>query len=347
MIKGTYFALEDGCSIHDVIKNMNASQLQVCFIMNPDGSLTGSITDGDIRRGLINGFSLEDNATGIMQSQPISVSIESSAFAAQQLMQKNNIKQLPIINKDLKLVGVYLLDQLNQGIKVDNTIVIMAGGFGKRMMPLTESLPKPMIKIDGKPILEHILLNARKQGFRNFIISVHYLSEIIIDYFGNGSHLDISIEYIKEDEPLGTAGSMSLIESIPELPLIVTNGDLVTDIDYKKLIDFHQNNSSDATMAIKRHEIQNPYGVVVTDGLNITDFEEKPIHLSNINAGVYVLNSKLINKLNKNEYCDMPNFFMTLKADQYKVTAFPIHEIWADLGKPVDIANASSLKKEN
>lgn len=346
MIKGTYFALKESCTIHDVIENMNATQLQVCFIVSAKGALKGSITDGDIRRGLIDGISLDDSAIKIMQTKPISISSSGNSLAAQKLMQENDIKQVPVINDKSELVGVFLLDKLNQGLGIDNTILIMAGGFGRRMMPLTESTPKPMIKVDNKPILEHIILNAKNQGFKNFIISVHYLGDVIMDYFGDGTQLDVSIEYLKEDEPLGTAGSLSLIESIPELPLVITNGDLVTDIDYKKLIDFHSANSSEATMAIKRHEIQNPYGVVITNGLDITGLEEKPVHLSNINAGVYVLDSSLIKLLKKNEYCDMPNFFINLKENHHKVMAFPIHEIWVDVGQPNDIANASSLKKD-
>ena len=214
MIKGTYFALKEGCTIHDVIENMNATQLQVCFIVSAKGALKGSITDGDIRRGLIDGISLDDSAIKIMQTKPISISSSGNSLAAQKLMQENDIKQVPVINDKSELVGVFLLDKLNQGLGIDNTILIMAGGFGRRMMPLTESTPKPMIKVDNKPILEHIILNAKNQGFKNFIISVHYLGDVIMDYFGDGTQLDVSIEYLKEDEPLGTAGSLSLIESI-------------------------------------------------------------------------------------------------------------------------------------
>ena len=341
MIKGKHFFLKANDSVLNVINNINNSHYQICFIVDDQGSLIGSIADGDIRRGLIEGHSIDSLASQIMNPNPISIFASQSKRQAQTIMSANQIKQLPVVNEDHQLVGLYLMDQiLNLGHK-ENSILIMAGGFGKRMMPLTENLPKPMLKVAGKPILEHIILNAKAQGFRKFIISLHYLGNLIIDHFGDGSNLDISIQYIHESEPLGTAGAMALIDPLPNLPFIVTNGDIITDVNYANLLHFHESNKSQATMAIKKYELQNPYGVVNIKGLEITSFEEKPIQMSYVNAGIYALNPSSLKYLKVNEPCDMPDLFELLKKNNYFITAYPIHETWADVGRPIDLSEVN------
>ena len=341
MIKGNHFFLKANDSVLNVINNIENSQYQICFIVDDQGSLIGSITDGDIRRGLIEGYAIESHASKIMNSKPISILSSQSEKEAQTIMASNQIKQLPVIDTDNKLIGVHLMDQILNLAPKENSILIMAGGFGKRMMPLTENLPKPMLKVAGKPILEHIILNAKAQGFRKFIISLHYLGNLIIDHFGDGSNLDISIQYIHESEPLGTAGAMALIDPLPNLPFIVTNGDIITDVNYANLLHFHESNKSQATMAIKKYELQNPYGVVNIKGLEITSFEEKPIQISYVNAGIYALNPSSLKYLKVNEPCDMPDFFELLKNNNHLITAYPIHETWADVGRPIDLSEVN------
>ena len=341
MIEGNHFYLKATNSILEVINNIEDSQYQICFIVDDKDCLIGSITDGDIRRGLIEGYAIESHASKIMNSKPISIPSSHSEKEAQTIMASNQIKQLPVIDTDNKLIGVHLMDQILNLAPKENSILIMAGGFGKRMMPLTENLPKPMLKVAGKPILEHIILNAKAQGFRKFIISLHYLGNLIIDHFGDGSNLDISIQYIHEREPLGTAGAMALIDPSPNLPFIVTNGDIITDVNYANLLHFHESNKSQATMAIKKYELQNPYGVVNIKGLEITSFEEKPIQISYVNAGIYALNPSSLKYLKVNEPCDMPDFFELLKNNNHLITAYPIHETWADVGRPIDLSEVN------
>ncbi len=341
MIEGNHFYLKATNSILEVINNIEDSQYQICFIVDDKDCLIGSITDGDIRRGLIEGYAIESHASKIMNSKPISIPSSHSEKEAQTIMASNQIKQLPVIDTDNKLIGVHLMDQILNLTPKENSILIMAGGFGKRMMPLTENIPKPMLRVGGKPILEHIILNAKAQGFRKFIISLYYLSDVIIDYFGDGSNLDISIQYIHESEPLGTAGALSLIEPLPSQPFIVTNGDIITDINYANLLHFHESNQSEATMAIKKYELQNPYGVVNTKGLEIISFEEKPIQISYVNAGIYALNPSSLKYLLVNEHCDMPDFFKKLRHEKHLITAYPIHEPWADVGRPIDLSEVN------
>jgi dTDP-glucose pyrophosphorylase/predicted transcriptional regulator len=339
MIKGNHFYLKATNSILEVINNIENSQYQICFIVDNDQRLIGSITDGDIRRGLIEGISTDNKALEIMNSNPISIQSNKSERQAQIIMTSNNIKQLPVIDENNILAGLYLMDQILNLAPKDNLILIMAGGFGKRMLPLTEHLPKPMLKVGEKPILEHIILNAKAQGFKNFLISLYYLGDLITNYFGDGSDLEVSIEYIHEKEPLGTAGALSIIDPAPELPFIVTNGDIIADINYANLLHFHESNQSEATMAIKKYELQNPYGVVNTKGLQIISFEEKPVQTSYVNAGIYALNPSALKYLKKNTPCDMPNFFEILKNNNYLTAAYPIHETWADVGRPIDLSN--------
>ncbi len=341
MITGDFFYLRESSTVFDVIDNINANELQVCFIVDVNKHLLGSITDGDIRRGLISGHTLESKASSIMNRTPVSISVNKPIYEAKLLMQKSEVKHLPAVDSNNVLCGVHIWDEVNVVKEIENTMLIMAGGFGKRMLPLTEKKPKPMLEVSGKPILEHIILNAKSQGFKNFILSVYYLSESIIDYFGDGSSLNVNIDYIKEDEPLGTAGALSLINLSSDLSFVVTNGDIITDVNYVSLLDFHDLNNSDATMAIKKYELQNPFGVVKTNGLEIDAFEEKPIQVSYVNAGIYAIKPKNLKYLKKNKYCDMPNFFMSLKEKNCLITAYPIHETWSDLGKPKDLSKAN------
>jgi len=347
MIEGNHFYLKATNSIIEVINNIEDSQYQICFIVDNDTCLIGSVTDGDIRRGLIDGHQVDSHVSNIMNTEPISILDSQTENEAQIMMASNQIKQLAVVNKDNRLIGIHLMDQILNLAPKENFILIMAGGFGKRMMPLTEHLPKPMLVVGDKPILEHIIANAKAQGFSKFVISLYYLSELIIDYFGDGSNLDVSISYIHESQPLGTAGALSLIEPTPKLPFLVTNGDIITDINYANLLHFHESNQSQATMAIKKYELQNPYGVVNTKGLEIVSFEEKPIQISYVNAGIYAINPSALRYLQTNEPCDMPDFFQKLKNENHLISAYPIHETWADVGRPIDLSevNESELEK--
>ena len=341
MIEGNHFYLKATNSIIEVINNIEDSQYQICFIVDDDTCLIGSVTDGDIRRGLIDGYPIDSHVSNIMNAKPISILDSQTENEAQIMMTSNHIKQLAVVDKDNRLIGIHLMDQILNLAPKENFILIMAGGFGKRMMPLTEHLPKPMLMVGNKPILEHIIANAKAQGFRKFVISLYYLGELIIDYFGDGSNLGISISYIHESQPLGTAGALSLIEPTPKLPFLVTNGDIITDINYANLLHFHESNQSQATMAIKKYELQNPYGVVNTKGLEIISFEEKPIQISYVNAGIYAINPSTLKYLQTNEPCDMPDFFQKLKNENYLISAYPIHETWADVGRPIDLSEVN------
>jgi NDP-sugar pyrophosphorylase family protein len=225
----------------------------------------------------------------------------------------------------------------------NNTMVIMAGGKGTRLRPHTDNCPKPLLPIGGKPILEHIIARAKVSGFHRFVISLHYLGDMIKAHFGDGTKLGVSISYIEETIPMGTAGALSLLRDRLSAPFVVTNGDVLTDIDYGRLLDFHMSYAAQATMAVREHEWQNPFGVVRTDGIDIVTFEEKPIVKSHINAGVYALNPAVIQLLSPIDYCDMPTLFSLAKENSLRTIAYPMHEPWLDIGRPSDFEHAQSL----
>ena len=221
----------------------------------------------------------------------------------------------------------------------------MAGGKGTRLYPKTENCPKPMLPIAGKPILEHIIERAKIQGFTRFILAIHHLGHVIEDYFGTGDSLGVQIEYLREQSPLGTAGALSLLSPVPISAFVVTNGDVITDVPYGDLIDFHEEHAAVATMSVCAHEWQNPFGVVQIDGMQIVGYEEKPVFRSLINAGVYVIEPDALKYLQKSTVCDMPTLFDLLRQNNEKVIAYPIHEGWLDIGLPEELQKAVELER--
>jgi len=218
----------------------------------------------------------------------------------------------------------------------------MAGGKGVRLRPFTENCPKPMVTVAGKPMLEHILERGKLEGFNHFVLAIHYLGHMIEDYFGNADRLGVRIDYLREQSPLGTAGALSLLNPRPDAPFVVTNGDVLTDIRYGELLDFHMRHNASATMAVRLHEWQHPFGVVQTKGVEIVGFEEKPIARTHINAGVYVLEPDALSVLEDGAPCDMPTLFERLQAKMKRTVAYPMHEPWLDVGRPDDLSRANA-----
>ena len=215
-----------------------------------------------------------------------------------------------------------------------NCVVIMAGGRGERLRPLTDSCPKPMLLVQSKPVLEVILERCIESGFNTFYISVNYLKERIIDYFEDGSKWGVNIRYIEEEEPLGTIGSLNLIPQKPTLPFLVINGDVLTRVNYKDILNYHKQHSADATICVRQHEITVPYGVVKFDGTKVSQIQEKPLHTEYVNAGVYVLNPDMIDLISSHRHCDMPEILLEAIDTNMNVVGFPLHEYWIDIGQP-------------
>ena len=329
-------------TIKDVVSLLDKVALRIALITDESNLLIGTVSDGDIRRGLLKGLSLDSPIESIVKRNPIVVSSELSREKVLQIMTSNKIQQVPIINERNEVVGLHFWNELNTPTLHENLFVIMAGGKGTRLHPQTINSPKPLLLLAGKPILEHIIDRAKHHGFNNFVIVIHYLGHMIQDYFGDGKKFGVKIRYLNESTPLGTAGGLSLLDPKPNSTFIVTNGDVVTDINYAEILNFHQQNNASATMAVKRYEWQNPFGVVQTEGLEITGFEEKPITRSYVNAGVYVLEPSALSFIKKSETCDMPTLLKRLKEKSNSLIAYPIHEPWLDIGRPEDLRKGLS-----
>jgi dTDP-glucose pyrophosphorylase len=339
--------LPSTASIKEVIEVLDRSGIRLVIISSAIGCFEGTITDGDVRRGLLKGLSLTDTCFDIVNRAAIVVKPGAGLDSILQLMIANKIQQIPIVNEEMQVVGLHTWDEVSVTNIRANTMVIMVGGKGTRLHPQTENCPKPMIKVSGKPILEHIINRAKAEGFVNFILAINYLGNVIEDYFGNGERFGIKIEYLREKTPLGTAGALSLLDPLPTSAFIVTNGDVFTDIRYGEVLDFHNRNNARATMAIKLHEWQNPFGVVKTDGLQIIGYEEKPISQSYINAGVYVLEPSVIKLLRKSSKYDMPEVFTILQEMNELVIAYPSHEQWTDLGRLEDLVRLEEKSQDS
>lgn len=333
-------SLPSTATIQEAIQNLDQVAIKIALVVNSAGELEGTISDGDIRRGLLRGLDMDSPITSIIHRDPLVVPPDVPRNTINQLMIANKIQQIPVLNEHRHVVGLHLWEQVSEPQRRQNVMVIMAGGKGARLRPHTDSCPKPMLPVNGKPMLEHIIDRAMANGFRHFVLSVHYLGQMIEDYFGDGSRKGARIDYIREQTPLGTAGALSLLSPHPDAPFLVTNGDVLTDINYAELLDFHIRHQASATMALRIHEWQHPFGVVQTEGLEIVGFEEKPIARSHINAGVYVLNPESIKLLLSNERCDMPTLFERLQTEGRRTVAYPMHEPWLDVGRPIDYESA-------
>jgi len=327
--------------IRDVIANLNETGLQIVLVVDESTKLLGTVTDGDIRRGLLAGVNIDASLASVMRSNALVVPPEMAREMVVHLMRVNKLRQVPVIDADHRLVGLHLWDEDTPSEARPNTMVIMAGGLGKRLRPHTENCPKPMLPVAGKPMLEHIIERARLEGFRHFVLAVMYLGHIIEDYFGDGSRWQVRIDYLRENSPLGTAGALGLLAPAPSVPFVVTNGDVLSDIRYGEVLDFHARHGAAATMAVRLHEWQHPFGVVQTNGVDIVGFEEKPINRTHINAGIYVLSPEVLRHVRPNTPLDMPSLFEQLYEEGQRTVAFPMHEPWLDVGRPDDLALAN------
>jgi dTDP-glucose pyrophosphorylase len=334
-------------TLQHAISCLNDSSSQIILVVSADGVLQGTLTDGDIRRGLLRGLSLDSSFDTLVNHDPLVVPPQLGREAVLQLMQANRIHQLPVVDEKRHVTGLHLLDELMLPRQRDNLMVIMAGGQGTRLRPHTENCPKPLLPVGGKPMLEHIIERARAEGFGHFILAIHYLGHMIEEYFGDGSRWGIHIDYLREKSPLGTAGAIGLLHERPVLPFVVSNGDVLTDIRYGELLDFHCRHAAAGTMAVRLHEWQHPFGVVRTQGVDIVGFEEKPITRSHINAGVYVLEPSALNLLQTGEHCDMPTLFARLQESAARTIVYPMHEPWLDVGHDDDLKRARAAHPES
>jgi dTDP-glucose pyrophosphorylase len=324
-------------TVKDAIQNLNHTGARIVLIRDSELNFLGIIVDGDIRRGVLNGVTLIDPVTKIINTDAKVVLPEVSRIDARRLMEDWNLTHLPIVDKAGKLCGLHSLADCHVNAACTNLFVVMAGGFGSRMGPKTKNTPKPMLEVAGKPMLEHLVVQAKRYGFVDFVFSIHYQGEVIEKYFGNGAHLGVQITYLREQHPLGTAGALALLEPVPTEPVVVCNADVISSIDFAAILDYHKNQRSAITVAVQKYELQNPFGVLkISDG-QVEEIVEKPVTISMISAGIYVLEPDVIAGIPRDESCDMPNVLQDAISKQLKVIPFQLYEDWLDVGRPSDL----------
>jgi dTDP-glucose pyrophosphorylase len=326
--------LNKSSTMQQAIEVLNNESLRIVLVEDESQKLIGTITDGDIRRGLLNHLSMNTKVSEFMFTQPTFSNINDTRDQILLKMQELDLLQIPVLDENGKVVKLETLQSLHEKKRYENPVFLMAGGLGKRLRPLTNDIPKPMLNVGSQPILETILRQFIDAGFYNFFISTHYKAEILREYFGDGSNWNVSIKYVYEQEPLGTAGALGLLpKNISDLPFIVMNGDLLTKVDFHELLSFHSKHGGDATICVRDYEFQVPYGVIKAEGQIVKNIIEKPVHKFFINAGIYVLNSDIKNRISGQEFVDMPNFFSDMINENNKVCLFPLYEYWLDIGQ--------------
>ncbi len=326
--------------VREVIEALNANSLQIVVVVDAEGKLLGTITDGDIRRAFLRGVNLSDTAESVMNRKPRSASRSERKSKLVERMTELQLRHMPIVDSFGRVCGVEVIEDLLQPAARDNWVVLMAGGLGSRMSPLTDTCPKPMLRVGNKPLLEIILENFVNHGFKKFFISVNYMAAMIEDHFGDGSRWGIEIRYLREETKLGTAGALSLLPEAPTAPLVVMNGDLLTKVNLQQLLEFHLEQRGKLTMCVREYDFQVPFGVVKMDQHLITSVDEKPVHRFFVNAGIYVLEPETLRHLRPGEAIDMPQLVDRLLQDRHETVAFPIREYWLDVGQQTDLERA-------
>lgn len=335
-------------SLVDAVEQLDRGAKRILIVVDAADSLLGTLTDGDVRRALIRRIDLTTPVSMVMNTSPRCATAKWSRTRLLSFMEQTDLLQLPIVDEQNNVIDVCFLYDLLKKPRLDNPVCIMAGGFGTRLKPLTDSCPKPMLKVGDKPILEIILDRFIAAGFWNFYISTHYMADMIKDYFGDGKERDVQIRYLNEAEPLGTAGALSLLP-VAEIqsPVILMNGDLLTNLDFLSLLSEHESMTADLTICLRQYEQQIPFGVVNTEAGWVRSIVEKPVHKYHVNAGIYVIEPQVLSRIAAGQRIDMPTLVSELLEDNKPVGYFEVNEDWLDIGRLDDFQRAQKLMMES
>jgi len=328
-------------SVRQTLETITKNSRQAVMVVDDDSRLVGLVTDGDIRRGLLRGVSIDDRVSDLMNRQPVTTPAGTTRAAALSLMQQRSLRHLPVVDEAGRLIDVMLFEELLRPAPVPNAAVVMAGGDGRRMRGVSDDVPKPLLRVGGKPLLEILIERLRSAGISRFFITVRYKSEMIEAHFGDGSRLGVRIRYVREDRPLGTAGALArLPESLTD-PFFLVNGDILTKCDFLGMLDFHTRCRADLTVGAVPHTVEVPYGVLRLDGEALTAIEEKPRLDFLINAGMYVIDPAVVPLIPRERPFDATDLIPLLKRAGRTVAAFPVREYWLDVGRDGDFHQAN------
>lgn len=333
--------LPETATIRDAIESLDTTGSQIVMIVDEKDKLLGTITDGDIRRAILRGGALEETVSAVMFREPTIAHAGDSRDSILSIIRTKLLHQIPVVDDDGRVVALETVDGLIQESHQESWVVLMAGGLGSRLSPLTDDTPKPLLAVGNKPILETILDGLASHGFRRVFIAVNYRADMVMDHFGDGADRGLEISYLREDKRLGTAGALSLLPEIPSTPLLVMNGDLLTNLNFGHLLTYHREHENKATVCVREETTQIPYGVVEVADNRIVSLEEKPIHRHYINAGIYALDPAALALVPTDSYFDMTSLIAALMEKDEAVSVFPIREFWMDIGRRDDFDTAN------
>jgi dTDP-glucose pyrophosphorylase/CBS domain-containing protein len=336
-------------TIRDLMSQMDRCAMGITLVVDEHRRLEATITDGDVRRAILFGIELDQLVDELLEvrknrghsARPITAPVGTTSQELRQLMTEFRIRQIPLLDADERVVDI----ALDSDYSVDSALpldgFIMAGGYGKRLMPLTENCPKPMLPVNGRPILEHLVCKLRAAGIQHVNISTHYLAETIVEHFQDGKDFGVHIEYVDEDRPMGTAGALAKA-SLGDIPLLVVNGDILTSIDFRAMLEFHREHSADMTVAVQQYDVRIPYGVISTEGIDAIRIVEKPSFRHFVSAGIYMIQPSVCEMIPRHRAYDMPDLITNLIAEHRRVICFPIREYWLDVGQREEYERAST-----
>ena len=332
--------------VRRVMEQINRFGQGISVVVDQDGCLISTVTDGDIRRALLAGMSLDNPVQALLDRRPAAphpdplfARVGTPDGQLLRMMNQYGLRHVPLVDAAGKVVDIALLTNLVKEYELPLTAVVMAGGYGTRLRPLTDKLPKPMLPVGDRPLLELTIEKLRKAGIRRVNLATHYQKDVISQHFGDGHGFGVGIQYVEEDQPLGTAGALGLL-NVADEPLLVINGDILTGVDFRTMLDFHSEHRADMTVAVRQQEFRLPFGVVDTDGVVITGIREKPVVWHFINAGIYLLSPEVCRSIPNGQPCDMPDLIARSVADGRRVVSFPVHEYWMDIGQVEDYERA-------
>jgi dTDP-glucose pyrophosphorylase len=330
-----------GATILEALRVIDRGAESIGFVTDESGRVLGCITDGDVRRALLAGATLESRClSSIMRADFAFVRVGTGRAEVLDLMRARQIGELPVLDAEGHLAGLHTVRQIISAVERPNRVVILAGGKGTRLYPLTLNLPKPMVTVAGRPILERLVLHLMSCGFRQFTLSVNYLAHVIEQHFGDGGDLGCQIDYLRETEPLGTGGSLALLAARPAHPLLVLNGDLVTQCDVGRMLDFHLHGKFVATFGLKPYSVTIPFGVAEVEGDQLVGLREKPTERMMINAGIYVLDPDTLDLIPKGREFPITDLFSRLLEQGRPVGAHVLEDDWLDVGRHEELTRA-------
>jgi len=336
-------------AVRELMSLMDRCALGITLVVDEYGRLEATVTDGDVRRAILLGIELDQPVSDLLAARtdngrdgrPVTAPSGTPPEELCQMMAEYRIRQIPLLDAEERVVEIALDSDYLTASALPLDGFIMAGGFGKRLMPLTENCPKPMLPVSGRPILEHLVRKLSAAGIQHVSISTHYLAESIVEHFHDGKDFGVHIEYVDEDRPMGTAGALARA-SVGDLPLLVINGDILTSIDFRAMLEFHREHSADMTVAVQQYEVQIPYGVISTEGIDAVRIVEKPSIRHFVSAGIYLIQPGVCQMVPPNRECDMPDLITSLIDAHKRVICFPIREYWLDVGHMEQYERAST-----